>query len=120
MLIECSCITYFAFLPYCPNVHTATLQGVYLFVCASDDLKSTVSDTWSTDVLASDSEPPEMNQQVRLEEIAEEMVRQHLLATQEVGICTLFFVVFCVFLTIFNEGAYFDINFNLPIDPQFI
>ncbi|KAL4218738.1 GTPase-activating protein and VPS9 domain-containing protein 1 [Mactra antiquata] len=47
------------------------------------DLKSTVSDTWSTDVLASDSEPPELNQQVRLDEIAEEMVRQHLLATQE-------------------------------------
>ncbi|XP_060557481.1 GTPase-activating protein and VPS9 domain-containing protein 1-like [Ruditapes philippinarum] len=44
------------------------------------DLKSTVSDTWSTDVLASDSEPPEGNQSVRLEEIAEEMVRQHLLA----------------------------------------
>lgn len=50
-------------------------------------MKSTVSDTWSTDVLASDSEPPEMNQQVRLDEIAEEMVRQHLLATQEVISC---------------------------------
>ncbi|KAK3593714.1 hypothetical protein CHS0354_013611 [Potamilus streckersoni] len=41
----------------------------------SDEIKSTVSDTWSTDVLASDSEPPEQNQQVRLEEIAEEMGR---------------------------------------------
>ncbi|KAL3872160.1 hypothetical protein ACJMK2_040107 [Sinanodonta woodiana] len=40
-----------------------------------DEIKSTVSDTWSTDVLASDSEPPEQNQQVRLEEIAEEMGR---------------------------------------------
>ena len=57
-----------------------------------DDLKSTVSDTWSTDVLASDSEPPEMNQQVRLEEIAEEMVRQHMLATHEV--CEDFFHTF--------------------------
>ncbi|XP_052789211.1 GTPase-activating protein and VPS9 domain-containing protein 1-like [Mya arenaria] len=48
------------------------------------DLKSTVSDTWSTDVLASDSEPPEMPQQVRLEEIAEEMSRQFLTTGENV------------------------------------
>ncbi|XP_046579277.1 LOW QUALITY PROTEIN: GTPase-activating protein and VPS9 domain-containing protein 1-like [Haliotis rubra] len=40
-----------------------------------DETKSTVSDTWSTDVLASDSEPPEQNQLERLEEVAEEMGR---------------------------------------------
>ena len=44
-----------------------------------EEIKSTVSDTWSTDVLASDSEPPEQNQTERLAEIAEEMVRQNLL-----------------------------------------
>ena len=49
-----------------------------------DETKSTVSDTWSTDVLASDSEPPEQNQLERLEEIAEEMVRHNLLGVQEV------------------------------------
>ena len=39
-----------------------------------------MSDTWSTDVLASDSEPPELENQLdRLEEIAEEMVRQNML-----------------------------------------
>ncbi|KAK3088488.1 hypothetical protein FSP39_019810 [Pinctada imbricata] len=43
-----------------------------------DETKSTVSDTWSTDVLASDSEPPE-NQYDRLEEV----VRQSLLIKQE-------------------------------------
>ena len=47
-----------------------------------DETKSTVSDTWSTDVLASDSEPPEINQYDRLEEV----VRQSLLARQEVNI----------------------------------
>ncbi|ELU09720.1 hypothetical protein CAPTEDRAFT_201765 [Capitella teleta] len=49
-----------------------------------DDMRSTVSDTWSTDVLASDSEPPEGNQLERLEEVAEEMARQNLLGVQEV------------------------------------
>ena len=44
-----------------------------------DETKSTASDTWSTDVLASDSEPPEQNQLERLEEVAEEMARQNLL-----------------------------------------
>ena len=44
-----------------------------------DEAKSTVSDTWSTDVLASDSEPPEQNQMDRLEEVAEEMLRPGLL-----------------------------------------
>ena len=44
------------------------------------ETKSTVSDTWSTDVLASDSEPPEQNQLERLEEVAEEMARQNLLS----------------------------------------
>lgn len=48
-----------------------------------DETKSTVSDTWSTDVLASDSEPPEQNQFDRLEEIGEEIVRQSLLARNE-------------------------------------
>ena len=33
---------------------------------------STVSDAWSTDVLASDSEPPDQNQLDRLDEVAEE------------------------------------------------
>ena len=46
------------------------------------EAKSTVSDSWSTDVLASDSEPPEQNQLERLEEVAEEMVRQNLLAVK--------------------------------------
>ena len=46
-----------------------------------------MSDTWSTDVLASDSEPPESNQMERLEEVAEEMARRDLLGVQmpEVG-----------------------------------
>ncbi|XP_064650384.1 GTPase-activating protein and VPS9 domain-containing protein 1-like isoform X2 [Lineus longissimus] len=48
-----------------------------------DEIKSTVSDTWSTDVLASDSEPPEANQMDRLEEVAEEMARSNLLGVQE-------------------------------------
>lgn len=48
-------------------------------------MRSTVSDTWSTDVLASDSEPPEQNQLERLEEVAEEMARQNLLGVQEVS-----------------------------------
>lgn len=55
-----------------------------MFALAGDETKSTVSDTWSTDVLASDSEPPEQNQLERLEEIAEEMVRHNLLGVQEV------------------------------------
>ena len=42
-----------------------------------------MSDTWSTDVLAGDSEPSEQNQMERLEEVAEE-VSQNLLAVQEV------------------------------------
>ncbi|XP_013420311.1 GTPase-activating protein and VPS9 domain-containing protein 1 [Lingula anatina] len=44
-----------------------------------DETKSTVSDTWSTDVLASDSEPPERDQLERLEEVAEEIICQNLL-----------------------------------------
>ncbi|GFN81127.1 GTPase-activating protein and vps9 domain-containing protein 1-like [Plakobranchus ocellatus] len=48
-----------------------------------DECKSTVSDTWSTDVLASDSEPPESNQVDRLEEVAEEMGRPGLLLGAE-------------------------------------
>jgi hypothetical protein len=51
--------------------------------------KSTVSDSWSTDVLASDSEPPEQNQLERLEEVAEEMVRQNLLAVKLQEVCAL-------------------------------
>lgn len=54
-----------------------------MFVITVDETKSTVSDTWSTDVLASDSEPPEQNQYDRLEEIGEEIVRQSLLARNE-------------------------------------
>ena len=54
------------------------------FTLVGDETKSTVSDTWSTDVLASDSEPPEQNQLERLEEVAEEMARQNLLGVQEV------------------------------------
>ena len=51
-----------------------------------DETKSTVSDTWSTDVLASDSEPPEQTQYERLSEVAEEMARANLLlGVQEVG-----------------------------------
>ena len=41
-------------------------------MCAGDETKSTVSETWSTDVLASDSEPPDLNQLERLEELVEE------------------------------------------------
>ncbi|XP_059157513.1 GTPase-activating protein and VPS9 domain-containing protein 1-like isoform X2 [Physella acuta] len=47
-----------------------------------DECKSTVSDTWSTDVLASDSEPPEQNQVDRLEEVAEEISRPLLLGSE--------------------------------------
>ncbi|XP_033725234.1 GTPase-activating protein and VPS9 domain-containing protein 1-like isoform X1 [Pecten maximus] len=54
------------------------------FELERDETKSTVSDTWSTDVLASDSEPPEQNQFDRLEEIREEMVRQSLLARNDI------------------------------------
>ncbi|XP_041370406.1 GTPase-activating protein and VPS9 domain-containing protein 1-like [Gigantopelta aegis] len=50
-----------------------------------DDTKSTVSDTWSTDVLASDSEPPEQNQLERLEEVAEDIVRPFLLVREPLG-----------------------------------
>ncbi|CAG2223249.1 unnamed protein product [Mytilus edulis] len=46
-----------------------------------DETKSTVSDTWSTDVLASDSEPPEQNQFDRLEEIGEEIPLSELSET---------------------------------------
>lgn len=53
--------------------------------------KSTVSDSWSTDVLASDSEPPEQNQLERLEEVAEEMVRQNLLAVKLQEVCALLY-----------------------------
>jgi hypothetical protein len=56
-------------------------------LCTDYEAKSTVSDSWSTDVLASDSELPEQNPLERLEEVAEEMVRQQLLVVklQEVG-----------------------------------
>jgi len=65
--------------------------------CAGDDIKSTVSDSWSTDVLASDSEPPEQNQLDRLEEVVEEPPnllgvhgvveeRGHLLGSHEVRV----------------------------------
>lgn len=68
----------------------------YIFV-VGDDIKSTVSDSWSTDVLASDSEPPEQNQLDRLEEVVEEPPnllgvrgvveeRGHLLGAHEVSI----------------------------------
>lgn len=49
------------------------------------ETKSTVSDTWSTDVLASDSEPPpEGNQYDRLEEL----VRSSFLPRQDVRATT--------------------------------
>jgi len=65
--------------------------------CVGDDIKSTVSDSWSTDVLASDSEPPELNQLDRLEEVVEEPPsllsvhgiveeRGHLLGSHEVRV----------------------------------
>jgi len=65
-------------------------------VSVGDDIKSTVSDSWSTDVLASDSEPPEQNQLDRLEEVVEEAPsllgvhavveeRGHLLGAHEVS-----------------------------------
>ena len=50
-----------------------------MFCGSGYETKSTVSDTWSTDVFASDSEPPEQNQLERLEEVGEEMARQNLL-----------------------------------------
>ncbi|XP_012937537.1 GTPase-activating protein and VPS9 domain-containing protein 1 [Aplysia californica] len=50
-----------------------------------EECKSTVSDTWSTDVLASDSEPPEQNQVDRLEEVAEEIVRPPLLGSEPIS-----------------------------------
>ena len=49
-----------------------------------DEIKSTVSDTWSTDVLASDSEPPEQNTLERLDEVEEIMGRHNLLGVNEV------------------------------------
>ncbi|KAK7094714.1 GTPase-activating protein and VPS9 domain-containing protein 1-like isoform X2 [Littorina saxatilis] len=42
------------------------------FELERDEIKSTVSDTWSTDVLASDSETTDQNQLDRLEEVAED------------------------------------------------
>jgi hypothetical protein len=66
-------------------IETCCLYAYSLvFHVTGDDMRSTVSDTWSTDVLASDSEPPEQNQLERLEEVAEEMARQNLLGVQEV------------------------------------
>lgn len=53
-----------------------------LLLFSGDECKSTVSDTWSTDVLASDSEPPEQNQVDRLEEVAEEIARPLLLGSE--------------------------------------
>ncbi|CAG5115503.1 unnamed protein product, partial [Candidula unifasciata] len=50
-----------------------------------DECKSTVSDTWSTDVLASDSEPPEQNQVDRLEEVAEENIRPLVLGSEPIS-----------------------------------
>ncbi len=67
-----------------PEVPSLTCALSRLAAVAEDETKSTVSDTWSTDVLASDSEPPEQNQLERLEEIAEEMVSRNLLGVQEV------------------------------------
>ena len=60
-----------------PDVKFPCLSSLYLpnpcFVCIiGDDIKSVVSDTWSTDVIASDSEPPEQNQLERLVEVVEE------------------------------------------------
>ena len=65
----------------------------FFFFTVVDETKSTVSDTWSTDVLASDSEPPEQNQFDRLEEIGEEIVRQNLLARNEVETLLLFYLL---------------------------
>ena len=62
-----------------------------------DEIKSTVSDTWSTDVLASDSEPPDQNQLDRLEEVAEEnLMRPFMFGSrdQEVWLFTLLIMVF--------------------------
>lgn len=56
---------------------------IIFFCAAGDEIKSTVSDTWSTDVLASDSEPPDQNQLERLEEVAEEMSRPFILAARD-------------------------------------
>jgi len=53
-------------------------------MCSGDDIKSVVSDTWSTDVIASDSEPPEQNQLERLEEVVEEPAA-NLLGVHEVS-----------------------------------
>ena len=53
-------------------------------IFTGDETKSTVSDTWSTDVLAGDSEPPEQTQMERLEEVTEEGIGQNLLGVQEV------------------------------------
>lgn len=60
------------------------------FFYAGDEIKSTVSDTWSTDVLASDSEPPDQNQLERLEEVAEEMSRPFLLGPSDQEVCLLY------------------------------
>ena len=73
---------------------------------AGDEIKSTVSDTWSTDVLASDSEPPDQNQLDRLEEVAEEnFMRPFMLSARdaEVGWCFCWCSVF-FFLCVFVAG----------------
>ena len=70
-----------------------TCKFFLFFFTLVDETKSTVSDAWSTDVLASDSEPPEQNQFDRLEEIGEEIVRQNLLARNEVETLLLFYLL---------------------------
>jgi hypothetical protein len=58
--------------------------GFIFCALLGDEIKSTVSDTWSTDVLASDSEPPDQNQLDRLEEVAEEnFMRPFVLGTRD-------------------------------------
>ncbi|XP_074654278.1 GTPase-activating protein and VPS9 domain-containing protein 1-like isoform X2 [Tubulanus polymorphus] len=65
-------------------------QGRNSSLYLPDEIKSTVSDTWSTDVLASDSEPPDSNQLDRLEEVAEEIVTNgNLMEDQEVPVFNL-------------------------------
>jgi hypothetical protein len=67
------------------NISPIYCIGIGFSLSLGDDIKSVVSDTWSTDVIASDSEPPEQNQLERLEEVIEEPAA-NLLGVNEVKV----------------------------------
>ena len=58
--------------------------------------------------MASDSEPPEQNQFDRLEEIGEEIVRQNLLARNEVETLLLFYLLTFFFIMLEKFQKYIE------------